>query len=133
MEARSVLEVRDVEAAYGDLPALWGVSISVLEGEIVALIGPNGAGKTTTLRAVAGLHRLSAGRITLEGRPTEQLPPHRLVEAGVILVPEGRRLFGQMTVLENLEMGSYLGRARRERPRTLRWVYEMFPVLADRA
>src|SRR5205823_66244 len=107
-----MLEVQAVDAHYGDLQALWDVSLAVREGEIVALIGPNGAGKTTLLRTVAGLHRVSAGYITVSGKPTHRLPPHRLVEEGVVLVPEGRRLFGQMTVLENLEMGAYFGRAR---------------------
>ena len=127
-----LLEVRGLEAAYGDVRALWGVALEVRAGEVVALIGSNGAGKTTLLRAIAGLHRPSAGGIFLGGAPIHQLAPHRIVERGVVLVPEGRRLFGGMTVLENLEVGSYAPAARRERVATLRRVFEVFPVLAER-
>src|SRR6478672_290409 len=127
-----MLEVRDVDAAYGDLQALWGVSLEVNAGEIVALIGPNGAGKTTLMRTVVGLHRPRAGSINLNGAPIHRVPAHRIVERGVILVPEGRRLFGEMTVLENLEMGAFTARARQERAQRLGWVFEIFPILAER-
>jgi branched-chain amino acid transport system ATP-binding protein len=127
-----MLEVREVDAHYGDLQALWDVSLEVGQGEIVALVGPNGAGKTTLLRGIAGLHPPSAGQIVLTGAPIHRLPAHRVMQAGVVLVPEGRRLFGGMTVLENLEMGAYTGRARQARVSTLRWVCEVFPVLAER-
>jgi len=128
-----ILEVDGVDAHYGDLQALWGVSLRVDQGEVVALIGPNGAGKTTLLRAVAGLHHPSAGDIKLRGQRVETFPAHRIVTAGVVLVPEGRRLFGGMTVLENLEMGAFSHRARAERFETLRSALEIFPVLAERA
>src|SRR5438093_3522270 len=127
-----MLEVQGVEAGYGDLQALWGVTLEVRAGEVVALIGPNGAGKTTLLRTIAGVHRPSGGRITLDGQPIERHPAHRIVEQGIILVPEGRRLFTHMTVDENLDMGAYLQRARLERSRTSQWVYEIFPILAER-
>ncbi len=127
-----MLEVRNVAAAYGDLPALFGVSLEVQAGEIVAMIGPNGAGKTTLLRTIAGLHRAAAGRIIWEGDAIERAPAHRIAEAGIILVPEGRRLFAGMTVLENLEMGAYTARARAERAATLALVHEIFPRLAER-
>ncbi len=127
-----MLEVRDVQAAYGDLPALLGVSLDVGDREIVALIGPNGAGKTTLLRTIAGLHRPLAGRITWDGVSIVRSPAHRIAEAGVILVPEGRRLFVGMSVLENLEMGAYTARARAERRTTLGRVYAIFPRLAER-
>ena len=127
-----MLEVRRLEVSYGDLQALWGASLKVDQGEIVALIGPNGAGKTTLLRSVAGLHRPSRGTIHLDGVSIERKPAHAIVEQGVVLVPEGRRLFGTMTVLENLEMGAFTARARRARSDTLQRVYDLFPILAER-
>jgi branched-chain amino acid transport system ATP-binding protein len=127
-----MLEVRGVDVYHGDLQALWGVSLDVVEGEVVALIGPNGAGKTSLLRTIVGLHRPAAGTIALEGHPIHTLPAHRIVERGVLLVPEGRRLFGEMSVLENLEVGAFTWRARGERERTLRQVFEIFPILAER-
>jgi branched-chain amino acid transport system ATP-binding protein len=127
-----MLEVRGVDVYHGDLQALWGVSLDVAEGEVVALIGPNGAGKTSLLRTIVGLHRPPAGSIALEGDPIHTVPAHRIVERGVLLVPEGRRLFGEMSVLENLEVGAFTGRARWQRERTLREVFEIFPILAER-
>ena len=126
------LEVRDVSVAYGDIQALWDVSLDVREGEIVALIGPNGAGKTTLMRAVAGLQPLKAGTIHLGDKALHASPAYRIVDEGVILVPEGRRLFGGLTVLDNLELGAYSKRARAERAETLKLVYELFPLLAER-
>jgi branched-chain amino acid transport system ATP-binding protein len=126
------LGVRGLNAAYGDIQALWDVSLKVDEGEVVALIGPNGAGKTTLLRTIAGLHRLSSGSILLRDTALHTLPAYRVVEQGVILVPEGRRLFGGLTVLENLELGAYTRRAREARFETLKHVFELFPFLAER-
>src|SRR5437763_17184264 len=120
-----MLEIRAVGAAYGDLPALWEVSLHVDQGEIVALIGPNGAGKTTLLRTIAGLHRPAGGEIALDGEPITGLPGHLIVERGVVLVPEGRRLFGGMTVLENLEVGAFSRRARGDLAGSLRRVFEI--------
>ena len=102
------------------------------EGEIVALIGPNGAGKTTLMRAVAGLQPLKAGTIHLGDKALDALHAYRIVDEGVILVPEGRRLFGGLTVLDNLELGAYSKRARVKRAETLKLVYELFPLLAER-
>jgi branched-chain amino acid transport system ATP-binding protein len=127
-----MLEVRDVEASYGDVQALWGVSVQVRRGEIVALIGANGAGKTTLMRTISGLHRPSAGGVFLEGTPLHTLPPHKVVERGVVLVPEGRHIFSGMKVVENLEIGAFAHGPRRERHATLRRVYEIFPILAER-
>jgi branched-chain amino acid transport system ATP-binding protein len=127
-----MLECRDLDVFYGDLQALWGVSLTVQAGEIVALIGPNGAGKTTIMRTLAGLLTPARGTITLQGRRIEREPGHRRVELGMALVPEGRRLFGTMTVLENLELGAYAGRARAERRAALDRVYSIFPVLYER-
>ncbi len=127
-----MLEVREVEAGYGDVRALWGVTLHVNEGEVVSLIGPNGAGKTTLMRSIAGLHTPTSGSITLHGERIHHLAAHKIAERGVILVPEGRHIFGGMRVIENLEIGAYASGPRRERAKTLRWVYEVFPILAER-
>src|SRR5581483_5759164 len=127
-----MLECSDLDVYYGDLQALWGVSLAVEQGEIVALIGPNGAGKTTIMRTLAGLLQPARGTITLADRRVEREPGHRRVELGLALVPEGRRLFGTMTVLENLELGAYPGRARGARGAALERVYSIFPILAER-
>jgi branched-chain amino acid transport system ATP-binding protein len=126
------LKITDVSVAYGDIQALWDVSLEVHEGEIVALIGPNGAGKTTLMRAVAGLLPLKSGSVTLADQALHTIPAYRIVEHGVILVPEGRRLFGGLTVLDNLELGAYSKRAREVREETVKLVYELFPLLAER-
>ena len=111
------LDIQNINAAYGDIQTLWDVSLHVNEGEIVALIGPNGAGKTTLMRLIAGLHKPTSGSVRLADAPLHTLPAYKIVEHGVILVPEGRRLFGGMTVLDNLELGAYSSRAREERSR----------------
>lgn len=126
------LTVDGVDVAYGDIQALWGVSLEVNEGEIVALIGPNGAGKTTLMRAIAGLHPLKSGAVRLGTKALDSLPAYKIVEEGVILVPEGRRLFGGLSVLDNLELGAYSKRAREVRAKTLELVYELFPLLIER-
>ena len=127
------LSIEQVDASYGDMQALWGVSLHVDEGEIVALIGSNGAGKTTLMRVIAGLHKPQAGSIQLsDAAPLHTLSAHQIVDQGVLLVPEGRRLFGNLTVLENLELGAYTKRARDVRFKTLKHVYETFPILAER-
>jgi len=126
------LDVQRVNAAYGDIQTLWDVSLHVNEGEIVGLIGPNGAGKTTLMRLIAGLHKPASGSVHLADTPLHTLPAYEIVERGVILVPEGRRLFGGLTVLENLELGAYSSRARAVRFKTLERVFELFPVLAER-
>jgi branched-chain amino acid transport system ATP-binding protein len=126
------LEVKGIDVAYGDIQALWGVSLEVNEGEIVAMIGPNGAGKTTLMRTIAGLQPPKAGTILLADSPLHTLPPYRIVNKRVILVPEGRRLFGGLTVFDNLELGAYSKQARAVRAKTLELVYELFPILADR-
>jgi branched-chain amino acid transport system ATP-binding protein len=127
-----MLEIRNVAADYGDVRALWDVSLDVASGEIVALIGPNGAGKTTLMHTIVGLVRPSAGSVAFEGQPMHTLAPHQIVERGTILVPEGRHIFSSMRVLENLEIGAFSSRARRERAATLKRVYEIFPILAER-
>ena len=114
-----MLEIRGLEAAYGDVPALSGVTLRVGAGEIVALLGPNGAGKSTLLGCVAGLVRPRAGAISWEGENLLAVAPHLIVERGLAVVPEGRRLFGSMTVEDNLELGAFSPRARAARRESL--------------
>jgi branched-chain amino acid transport system ATP-binding protein len=127
-----MLEVKDLHVFYGDLQALWGVSLEVRPGEMVALIGPNGAGKTTLLRTIAALQRPAKGSVLFDGHDLHREPPHRVVGRGVALVPEGRRLFGGMTVLENLHLGAYAAAARGGREESLERVLQTFPRLAER-
>jgi branched-chain amino acid transport system ATP-binding protein len=127
-----MLEVRDLQVAYGAATALWGVSLDVHDGELLCVVGPNGAGKTTLINTIAGLLRARGGGIRLDGQDITRLPPHRFCEAGIALVPEGRRLFTGMSVLENLELGSYLPRARSRRRQTLDEVLSLFPALREK-
>jgi branched-chain amino acid transport system ATP-binding protein len=127
-----LLEVRGLRVKYGNVEALHGLDLSVGEGEIVAILGANGAGKSTTLRAISGLLRPSGGEILLGGRPVHALPAHALVSLGMSHCPEGRRIFGTLTVLENLALGAFTRRDRAEEGRTLEWIYGLFPVLAER-
>ena len=127
-----MLEVDNLHATYGELRALVGVTVQVAADEIVALVGSNGAGKTTLLRCIAGLTRPRAGSVRWQGQDLTGAAPHRVVERGVAMVPEGRRLFGHMTVEENLSLGAFSARAHPERQATLRRVYEIFPRLAER-
>jgi branched-chain amino acid transport system ATP-binding protein len=118
--------------AYGDLAALRAVSLTIEAGEIVSVVGANGAGKTTMLRAISGLLRPRAGEILLDGARMDRLPCHVVVERGIVHVPEGRKIFPSLTVLENLELGSYTPQARSERPRSLERVFALFPILEER-
>ncbi len=127
-----MLEVEGLEVGYGALSALHGVNLTVRAGETVALVGPNGAGKTSLLKAIAGLLPARAGVVRWEGAPLAGKPPHRIVERGVALVPEGRRLFARMTVRENLELGAFTKRAQVERQTRLALVYQIFPRLRER-
>ena len=127
-----MLELQSIRVAYGQATALWDVSLSIGTGELLCVVGPNSAGKTTLINAIAGLHRVSAGRMVLDGQDISRLAPHRFCAQGIALVPEGRRLFTEMTVRENLELGSYLRAARVQRARSLERVCDLFPVLAER-
>ena len=127
-----MLEVGALHAFYGEAVALSGVDLRLDPGEIVCVIGPNGAGKSTLVNAIAGLHRATRGRIVMDGRDLTRLAGHRVCEAGIAVVPEGRRLFPEMSVLENLELGAYRRAARAARHARLAWVYELFPRLAER-
>ena len=127
-----MLEVSDLDVRYGNVAAVKGVSLRVGEGEVVAVIGPNGAGKTSTLRAISGLVPSAGGRILLGGRDISRWKAHRVVALGLAHAPEGRRLFPQMTVSENLTMGAYRRRSAGEIRRTLQAVERRFPRLAER-
>jgi branched-chain amino acid transport system ATP-binding protein len=127
-----MLTLSGVSARYGSVPAISDVSINIGEGEAVGLLGANGAGKSTTLRAISGLVRLTAGTITFLGTDLAALPPHKIAELGIAHVPEGRQVFPELTVKENLEVGAYIPRAKAERSRTLELVFGIFPTLAER-
>ena len=124
-----MLDVHDLQVAYGQARALWGVSLTLRERELLCVVGPNGAGKTTLIHTLAGVLRARGGRIVFEGRDITALPPHRFCEAGIAVVPEGRRLFGSMSVLENLEIGSLLGAAKAKRSESIEAVLTLFPAL----
>lgn len=128
----ALLELHDVHVHYGNIHALKGISIEVTEGEIVTLIGANGAGKSTTLNAISGLVRPSAGSIRYDGQDITRAPAHEIVARGVVQVPEGRRIFARLTVRENLLMGAYLIRDRREIEAGIERVFAMFPRLKER-
>jgi branched-chain amino acid transport system ATP-binding protein len=127
-----MLEVENLQVSYGVLAALQGVSLNVRAGEMVALVGPNGAGKSTLLKAIAGLIVPRAGMIRWEGKRLDSEPPEKIVECGVALVPEGRRLFARMTVRENLELGAFTQRAQKERRAQMERIYNIFPRLRER-
>jgi branched-chain amino acid transport system ATP-binding protein len=127
-----MLKVDNINAYYGDLQALWGVSLQVNEGELVALVGPNGAGKTTTLKVITGLLRLASGSVNFAGTNLGKNPAHKIVELGISLVPEGGRVFSGMSVLENLELGAFVLEARKVKDQSLKRVYEIFPRLEER-
>jgi branched-chain amino acid transport system ATP-binding protein len=127
-----MLEAEGLQAAYGDAPALWDVTLTVGEGELVAVVGPNGSGKTTLINVIAGLLPARGGRLRFLGEDLARLAPHLVCGRGIALVPEGRRLFTGMTVEENLELGCYAPAARPARGARLERVYALFPVLGAR-
>jgi branched-chain amino acid transport system ATP-binding protein len=127
-----MLEVENLHVAYGELPALQDVSLVVRPGEMVALVGPNGAGKTTLLKTISGLLAPRAGAIRWQGQTISAAPPQRIVEQGIALVPEGRRLFATMTVRENLELGAFTRRAQKEKSAQIEKTFTLFPRLFER-
>ncbi len=127
-----MLEVDRIRVGYGAAPALWEVSLGLEAGELVCVVGPNGAGKTTLINAIAGLHRIESGRLRFDGQDLSRRAPHRFCELGIAIVPEGRRLFTNMTVRENLELGAYRAGARAQRSASLERVAAIFPVLRER-
>ena len=127
-----MLRIEDVHASYEQIEVLRWISLKVHEGEVVAIIGANGAGKTTTLMAISGLIKISKGGIFFEERGLSNLPPHEIVRLGISQVPEGRRIFPRLTVLENLEMGAFLCKEKQEIKKRMEMVYAYFPILAER-
>jgi len=127
-----VLKVSGMQTFYDKVQALWDVSFEVNEGEYVALIGPNGAGKSTSLKSISGLLPIAGGDIEFLDQRIDRLDASDIPALGLVLIPEGRRLFGHMTVEENLLMGSYVARAKKQRQESLKSVYELFPILKDR-
>jgi branched-chain amino acid transport system ATP-binding protein len=127
-----VLELRNVETWYGNIQALKGISLSVNQGEIITLIGANGAGKSTTLMSISGLTPPRRGEIIFEGKPIHTRPPDAIVALGISQVPEGRHIFPSLTVAENLDMGAFLRRDRLGIKNDLDYVFDLFPILADR-
>ncbi|WP_428559052.1 MAG: ABC transporter ATP-binding protein [Solidesulfovibrio sp. DCME] len=128
----TLLSVEHIDVAYGDVQVINDLSLTVEEGEVVSIIGGNGAGKSTLLKTISGLMTASSGVIRFKGEPIHTLPPERIVERGIVHVPEGRRLFSLMTVAENLEIGAFTPRAYKERSQTLRQVHALLPRLLER-
>jgi len=127
-----MLKVETVTAQYGDIKVLWEASLEISPKEMVTMVGSNGSGKTTLINTIMGMMHPASGRIQFLGEPIHQLPPHKIVEKGISLIPEGRKLFPDMTVVENLELGAYFPNARKKIPETLHWVFELFPRLEER-
>ncbi|NPA90363.1 MAG: ABC transporter ATP-binding protein [Chloroflexi bacterium] len=127
-----ILEAQHLSSGYGELQILWDVSIALQQGRLTTVVGSNGAGKTTMLRTIMGLIKPWSGKVVFDGQDVTHLPPHKKAEMGLILIPEGRQLFTEMTVLENLEMGASPARARPKMKENLEKVFELFPRLKER-
>ena len=127
-----MLKVQNIDVFYGDLQILWDVSFEVNEGEIVALVGANGSGKSTTLKTISGLLRPANGAIVFQAQHLDQIPANKTIAHGIAHVPEGRRLFPEMSVRENLIMGSLTPQAKRRREETMEWIFGLFPRLRER-
>ena len=127
-----LLEIKNLHVSYGNVEALHGINIEVKQGEIVTILGANGAGKSTTLRTISGLHKPAQGEIYFDGQPLHTLPSHEVVMKGVVQSPEGRRVFGTLTVAENLELGAFVCKDRKVIGKRLQEVFDLFPRLAER-
>ena len=127
-----MLKIEKLNFSYGDLKVLWDVDLEVHEGEIVTVVGANGAGKSTTLKNISRLVKPASGSITFQGKDITRMQSHQVVEQGLIQVPEGRHIFPEMTVMENLRMGSYVKATRSDRQKNIEWVFELFPRLKER-
>jgi branched-chain amino acid transport system ATP-binding protein len=132
LNGEPMLAIEKLEFAYGDLQVLWGIDLSVRQGEIVTLVGSNGAGKSTTLKNISRLVKWTSGSITFEGEDLSRLHPHDVVERGIIQVPEGRRIFPEMTVMENLKIGSFPPSTRKDRGKNVERAFSLFPRLKER-
>ncbi len=128
----ALLEVKDLKVSYGMIKAIKGVSFEVNEGEVIALIGANGAGKTTIMESLAGIIQDKTGTIIFDGKEVSKMPCHKVIESGLSLVPEGRRVFGQLSVFENLQLGAYTRPDKKEFATKLEYIYETFPILKER-
>lgn len=128
-----MLEVKHMNASYGRIQALWDVTLRIEQGEIVALVGANGAGKTTTLKAISGLLHPDTGSIEFLGQRIETMTPQQIIAIGISYIPEGRRLFPEMTIRENLELGAYMSRAWGKRKERIEWIFGLFPTLKARS
>ena len=128
----SMLEVKDLHVSYGAIKAVQGISFEMEQGETVALIGSNGAGKSTTLRTISGLEKAKSGSIVFQGQELTKLKPHQIVELGIAHVPEGRRVFAEMTVMENLDLGAFVRKDKAGIQQDLKHVFELFPRLEER-
>lgn len=126
------LNIEQLVVNYGNVEALHGIDLHVNEGEIVSILGANGAGKSTTLMAISGLVKPAAGSILFDGMPLHKTPAHKIVESGIAQVPEGRRVFGTLTVQENLNLGAFTSRDRVRDLATLEWIFSLFPILKER-
>ena len=129
----ALLEIQNLSSGYGEVQILWDVSLELEAGKLTALVGSNGVGKTTLLRTVAGLLKPWRGSVAFDGREVTRVRPHAKAALGVVMVPEGRQLFTEMSVYENLEMGAFTKRAQAHFQRNLEWVYDMFPILKERS
>ena len=127
-----MIQLKNIEAGYGELQIIFDVSMQIQHNEIVALVGANGAGKSTLIKTICGLLKVNLGSITFEGREIQNTPAHTIIDHGISLVPEGRRLFSYMTVLENLELGAYVEKSREKVKKNLEWVFSIFPKLEER-
>ncbi|RLC07436.1 MAG: branched-chain amino acid ABC transporter ATP-binding protein [Deltaproteobacteria bacterium] len=127
-----MLEVKNIQTYYGNIQAIKGISLEILEGEIITLIGANGAGKTTTLMSISGIVPPKSGEILFLGKPLQELSPNQIVALGISQVPEGRRIFPYLTVMENLDMGAFLRNDTAEIHKDVEYIFDLFPILAER-
>jgi branched-chain amino acid transport system ATP-binding protein len=133
LENKQLLVVKNINAGYGKIQVLWDVCLTINEGEILALVGANGAGKTTLLHVISGILKPTSGTVTFRGQRIDGMPPNQIVELGISHIPEGRKLFTEMSIQENLEMGAYSKRAWKKKNETLQEVYKIFPRLKERS